>query len=414
MSVEHKELLTARYYVEHKSVEQAGLEICAEESVGTWTDLTTMKPHVERLRAELLDYKIFHKQDHYEVGEVTIGFPVELFDLESGIPNILSMIAGNLFGLGALKNVRLQDIEIPSSILKDFSGPKFGIDGVRKIIGTDKGELKGRPHIGTIVKPKMGLTPKEWAEVAYEAAIGGVDFIKDDENLVNQPFCPLEERVINVLEKLDQVKSETGRTVIHAVNVTAKHDVMWRHIETALDHGAKCLMVDVILTGYQELAAMARDQGIKVPIHVHRTMHATFTRNKKHGISMLAVAKLVRMAGGDQLHIGSYGQGKMDSDVEEEKKIRDALLVEKMDDIKKVFPVASGGLHPGKVPELIKYGGKDIIIQAGGGIHGHPMGTKAGATALKQAVEATMLGVSLEEYARDHVELKKAIEKWGM
>lgn len=409
----NKDYLIAKYYVEHKSVERAGIEICDEESVGTWTDLTTMKPHVERLRADLLEYKIFEKHEDYETGEVLIGFPTDLFDLESGIPNILSMIAGNLFGLGALRNVRLLDIEFPSSIIQHFPGPKFGIDGVRKIIGTDSGEFKGRPHIGTIVKPKMGLTASEWAEVAYEAAIGGVDFIKDDENLVNQPFCPLEERVVNVLEKLDQVKSETGRTVIHAVNVTAKHDVMWKHIETALDHGAKCLMIDVILTGAQELEDMAADPSIKVPIHVHRTMHAAFTRNKKHGISMLALAKILRLAGGDQLHIGSYGQGKMDSDIEEEKKIKEALLDE-IDGIKTVFPVASGGLQPAKVPNLIKYGGRDIIIQAGGGIHGHPMGTRAGAAALKQAVEATMKGIPLEEYAKEHIELQKAIEKWGI
>ena len=415
MTERYKELLVARYYVEHvKSVDVAAEEICDEESVGTWTDLKTTegKPHVAKLRAEVLDKKVFADHEGYQSGEVTIGFQTETFDMEAGITSILSMLAGNLFGLGALRNIRWLDVDFPRSIAEYFPGPKFGVDGVRKIIGTDKGEFPGRPHVGTIVKPKMGLIAKEWAEVAYEAASGGVDFIKDDENLSNQPFCPIDERTVNVLEKLDLVKEETGRNVIHAVNVTATHDVMWRRIEDALDNGAKCLMIDVILTGYQELAQMARDPSVKVPIHVHRTMHAAFTRNPLHGISMLPIAKIVRMTGGDQLHIGSYGQGKMDTDLDLELKLKDVLL-NAMYEFKTVFPTASGGLHPAKIPNLIKYGGNNIILQAGGGIHGHPDGTRKGAMAMRQALDATLKGISLDEYSKEHVELAKALEKWG-
>jgi len=410
----YKELLIAKYYVEHKSVEKAAEEICDEESVGTWTDLRTTegRPHVAKLRAEVLDTKILAEHENYQCGEVLIGFKTETFDLEAGITSILSMLAGNLFGLGALRHIRWLDVEFPRSISDHFPGPKFGVDGVRKIIGTDKGEHPNRPHIGTIVKPKMGLTAQEWAEVAYEAAVGGVDFIKDDENLTDQAFCPLEDRVVHVLEKMDQVKEETGRTVLHAVNITATHDVMWRRIETALDNGAKCLMIDVILTGYQELTQIARDPGIKVPIHVHRTMHAAFTRNPLHGISMLPVAKIVRLAGGDQLHIGSFGQGKMDEIRSETPLLRDALL-NQFYEFKQVFPVASGGLHPGKIPALVKYGGNNLVIQAGGGVHGHPDGTRKGAMAMKQALDATLKGIDLTEYAKDHVELAKALEKWG-
>ena len=412
---QYKELLVARYYVEHeKSVDVAAEEICDEESVGTWTDLRTTegKPHVAKLRAEVLDKKVFETHDNYQSGEVTIGFQLDTFDMEAGITSILSMLAGNLFGLGALRNIRWQDVVFPRSIAEHFPGPKFGIEGVRKILGTDKGEFPNRPHVGTIVKPKMGLTAKEWAEVAYEAAIGGVDFIKDDENLSDQHFCPIEDRTVAVLEKMDLVKEETGRKVIHAVNVTAKHDVMWRRIERAIDNGAQCLMIDVILTGYQELAQMAADPGVKLPIHVHRTMHAAFTRNPLHGISMLPVAKICRLAGGDQLHIGSYGQGKMDTDLDLELKIKESLTND-MYEFKQVFPVASGGLYPAKIPNLVKYGGNNIILQAGGGIHGHPDGTRKGAMAMRQALDATLKGISLDEYAKDHVELAKALELWG-
>ena len=417
MKNEYKDLLVARYYVEHvKSVQTAAEEICDEESVGTWTKLTTIENTeidiIPRLRAEILDTKVYGDYDGYQSGEVLIGFKTETFDIEAGITSILSMLAGNLFGLGALKNIRWMDVEFPRVIAENYPGPKFGIGGVRKILGTDKGEFPNRPHVGTIVKPKMGLTAKEWAEVAYEAAIGGVDFIKDDENLSDQKFCPISDRTVAVLERMDQVKEETGRTVIHAVNVTAKHDVMWRRIEEALDNGAKCLMIDVILTGYQELAQMAADPSVKVPIHVHRTMHAAFTRNPKHGISMLPVAKIVRMVGGDQLHIGSYGQGKMDTELDLELQIKEAML-NPMYEFKQTFPVASGGLYPAKIPNLVKHGGNNIIIQAGGGIHGHPDGTRKGAMAMRQALDATLKGISLDEYAKEHVELAKALEKWG-
>jgi ribulose-bisphosphate carboxylase large chain len=415
MNEKYKELLVARYYVEHiKSVEQAAEEIVSEESVGTWTDLKTAegRPHVAKLRAEVLDKKILGNHEGYQSGEVTIGFQTEAFDMEAGITSILSMLAGNLFGLGALRNIRWLDVEFPRNLSEYFPGPKFGIKGVRKIIGTDKGEFPNRPHIGTIVKPKMGLTAKEWAEVAYEAAVGGVDFIKDDENLTNQRFCPVEDRVVNVLEKMDLVKEETGRTVIHAVNVTANHDVMWRNIEKVLDLGAKCLMIDVILTGYQELVQMAEDPSVKVPIHVHRTMHAAFTRNPLHGISMLPIAKIVRMAGGDQLHIGSYGQGKM-VELEAEAPFLKEALLEQFYEFKQTFPVASGGLYPAKVPNLVKYGGNNLIIQAGGGIHGHPDGSRKGAMAMRQALDATLKGISLEEYAKEHQELAKALQRWA-
>jgi len=416
MKDKYKELLVARYYVEHvKSVQVAAEEICDEESVGTWTKLTTIENTeidiIPRLRAEILDTKVIGDHEGYQSGEVLIGFKTETFDTEAGITSILSMLAGNLFGLGALRNIRWVDVEFPRSVSENFPGPKFGVQGVRKILGTDKGEFPNRPHLGTIVKPKMGLTAKEWAQVAYEAAIGGVDFIKDDENLSNQSFCPIADRTVAVLEKMDQVKEETGRTVIHAVNVTAKHDVMWRRIEEAIDNGAKCLMIDVILTGFQELAQMAADPSVKLPIHVHRTMHAAFTRNQLHGISMLPVSKIVRMAGGDQLHIGSYGQGKMDTELDLELRIKDAML-NPMYEFKQTFPVASGGLYPAKIPNLVKHGGNNLIIQAGGGIHGHPDGTRKGAMAMKQALDATLKGISLEEYAKGHVELARSLEKW--
>ena len=410
----------ATYYVKPKpglSLKGAGMNIAAEQSIGTWTKVVTMTEKVLNLAA-----KVFFIEGFNGDGIVKIAFPLELFDLSAGISHFLSVVAGNLFGLGAIEGVRLLDIELPKSYVKEFKGPKFGIEGVRKIVGTYENP---RPHLGTIIKPKVGLSPEETAKVAYEAAIGGVDFIKDDETLTSQKFNPIEERVSRVMEALDKVKSETGRTVLYAVDVTADVNALWKNIETALDNGANMIMVDVLCIGFPMLRKIAEDPSVKVPIHVHRTMHAAMTRKADHGIHMLVLAKLVRLAGGDQLHTGT-AKGKMEKPGEGAPKILENysgvkgiryindFLRNEWYGLKTVLPVASGGLHPALVPpnlELLGY--PDLQLNAGGGIHGHPDGTRAGAMAMKQAIEAFMKGIPLEEYAKDHPELKKALEHWG-
>jgi ribulose-bisphosphate carboxylase large chain len=404
--IDPENYITAKYYVESPlGLKAAGIAIAAEESIGTWTEVKTLNEWIrKKLPAKL--YKIEENQ-----GIIYIAFPIELFDIDtSGIANILSMIAGNLFGLSALKNVRLIDVEFPKSIIEKYPGPKFGIEGIRKVIGTDKSP---RPHLGTIIKPKVGLNPEETAKVAYEAAIGGVDFIKDDETLVNQKFCPLEDRVSKVMNALDKVKSETGRNVLFAVNITAAPDKMVKLAEIAIDNGANTLMLDIIILGLPTVEWFLLNYDFKVPIHMHRAMHAAFTRNPKHGISMAVIAKIARMLGGDQLHIGS-GAGKMGTS--EERKYELKRLIEILRGewygLKKVFPVASGGIHPALVPANIEILGVDCVINSGGGIHGHPLGTRAGAIAMRQAIDAYMKKIPLEEYAKDHKELAIALEYW--
>ncbi|MFX0089295.1 MAG: RuBisCO large subunit C-terminal-like domain-containing protein [Candidatus Hodarchaeota archaeon] len=405
--IDPDENLIAVYYVEtdFPSTVKAGEQIAIEESIGTWTEVTTSTERIRRT----LPAKVF-KYDKGGIGIVKIAFPTDLFDPETGgISNILSMIAGNLFGLGSLRNVRLLDVDFPKSLVKAFSGPKFGIQGVRKIVGTEK---SGRPHLGTIVKPKVGLTPKEMAKVAYEASLGGVDLVKDDETLASQKFCPFEERLATVMEKLDQVKEEIGRRPLYALNITSKVDKMFKLADLAMEQGANCIMVDVILTGFSALRVLAEDPSIKVPIHVHRAMHGAFTRSPKHGISMKVVAKLVRLAGGDQLHSGTAaGKMGLKEELEEVKEVN-SFLLSNWHDLERTFPVASGGIHPRLVPENVGVLGKDIVINAGGGIHGHPKGTRFGAKAMKQAIDAVMKNTSLEDYSKDHEELRMALEHW--
>jgi ribulose-bisphosphate carboxylase large chain len=381
------------------SPEQAAQAICDEETTGTWTDISTRPSYISKLDGNV---EVVGKEGS---GYITrIHYPAEIFE-PGNIPQYLSVVAGNLFGLGRLKAVRLLDIELPEDLVP-FRGPKFGMHGIRRLIGT-----RNRPHVGTIIKPKVGLTPKDTALVAYQAAIGGVDFIKDDETLTDQTFCPISERVFEVMDLLDDAKSETGCQVLYAVNISTGADRIVERAEHAVEMGANTLMVDVITSGFSALQALSEDPSIKVPIHVHRTMHAAMTRNPEHGIAMRPIARLVRILGGDQLHTGTVS-GKMGHDpaelIEDNRALSCACY-----GMKPTFPVASGGLHPGKVFAELNTLGTDIVLQAGGGIHGHPDGTTAGARAMRQAVDAFMAGADIEEYAQKHYELERAIKHWG-
>ena len=399
--------LIATYYFRTKDgvdASYAANAIREEQTTGTWTSLSTVNDKTAYVHD--LDGSVEDLVELPDGGYLTrICFPHEIFE-KGNIPQYLSVIAGNLFGLGKLEAVRLLDIDLPENLCG--CGPKFGIEGVRKIVGT---EVSCRPHIGTIIKPKVGLNPKDTAQVAYEAALGGLDLIKDDETLTNQTFCPLFERLEAVMDALDRAKDETGKQVLYAVNVTTGGDRIVELAHKAVSAGANMLMVDVLTAGFSAIQALAEDAAINVPIHVHRTMHGALTRNPHHGIAMRPIAKLVRSAGGDQLHTGSVS-GKMGSKAGEV--LADNIEITKpLSYLKPVFPVSSGGLHPGKVAAEISKLGTDIILQAGGGIHGHPEGTTAGTRAMLQAAEAAVLGIPAREYSLSHPELAAALAKWG-
>ena len=399
--------LIATYYFRTKDgvdASYAANAIREEQTTGTWTSLSTVNDKTAYVHA--LDGSVEDLVELPDGGYLTrICFPHEIFE-KGNIPQYLSVIAGNLFGLGKLEAVRLLDIDLPENLCG--CGPKFGIDGVRKIVGT---EVSCRPHIGTIIKPKVGLNPKDTAQVAYEAALGGLDLIKDDETLTNQSFCPLFERLEAVMDALDRAKDETGKQVLYAVNVTTGGDKIVELAHKAVSAGANMLMVDVLTAGFSAIQALAEDSAINVPIHVHRTMHGALTRNPHHGVAMRPIAKLVRSAGGDQLHTGSVS-GKMGSKAGEV--IADNMEITKpLSYLKPVFPVSSGGLHPGKVAAEISKLGTDIVLQAGGGIHGHPEGTTAGTRAMLQAADAAVLGIPAREYSLSHPELAAALAKWG-
>lgn len=381
-------------------IEKAAEALAAEQSTGTWTGISTLDETVfKRYGAQITDIKD---------DVVTIAFPEEDFSIErGGIPQILSVIAGNLFGLESLHGVRLEDVEFPSGIMKKYKGPKFGADGLRKIL--DRPE---KPLVGTIVKPKIGLSPKDTAKYVYEAGSGGLTNSKDDETLVDQTFCPIEDRTKAVSEALDRLREE-GHQMIHAVNISTNGDRITELAEDVQSWGAKQIMIDVITCGFAAVQAVSEDPKIKIPVHVHRTMHGAFTKDPHHGIAMLPITKLVRMCGGDALHIGTLGVGKMVGNVKGDHDSLQACL-DKDSPFKTVMPVCSGGVYPGMIGKMLEVSGFNVQIQAGGGVAGHSGGIRKGAMGMCQAIDAAFEGTDVRTYAESHPELKTALDQWGM
>lgn len=409
-----KKDLIAEYHAEPYgvSLREAAENIAAESSIGTWTDIGTMNEKI----ASRLKPSVFS----IEKNEIKIAYPQELFEA-GNMPQIYSAVAGNIFGMGVIKNLRLQDISFPWDIMKKFHGPKFGIEGVRKIL-----RVKERPLIGTIIKPKVGLDVRHHAKVAYDAWYGGLDIIKDDENLTSMSFNKFNERIEETLRLRDKAEQDTGEKKIYMPNVTAETNEMIKRAEFVKKCGGEYVMIDIITAGWAGLQTL-RNADLGLVIHAHRAGHGAFTENPHHGISMLTIAKTARLIGVDQIHVGAI-VGKMKGGAKEVSTIGEEIedkiicsdkkghvLEQKWYNVKPVFAVCSGGLYPGTIPSVIKaMGNNNVIIQAGGGVHGHPDGTFYGARAMRQAVEAVMQRISLKEYAKNNLELSKAIDKWGI
>lgn len=389
------------------SMKEAAAAVAGESSVGTWTKVATSSSRIKRMGA-----KVFSIKGNW----IKVAYPQELFE-PGNMPQILSSIAGNIFGMKILDSLRLEDVKWPKKIMNSFLGPRFGIAGIRKLL-----KVRKRPLCGTIIKPKLGLRESEHAKVAYDAWSGGIDIVKDDENLSYQSFNGFEKRLRLTLKARDRAERETGERKMYMPNITAEYNEMLRRARLVKKLGGEYIMIDILTVGWSALQAI-RKENLGLVIHAHRAMHAAFTRNKNHGISMIALADAARLCGVDQLHIGTV-IGKMEGPRQEvialgeeiEKKFvrpKGHILSERWGKIKPVFAVCSGGLHPGLVPYLIRTLGNDIIVQAGGGVHGHPDGTTAGAAAMRQAIDASMKKIPLSTYTRTHEELALAIKKWG-
>lgn len=405
--------LVALYYFEPAegiSREEAVGRIASESSTGTWTTLFTLPPRMRDLQA-----KAFEIEGNY----VKIAYPLALWE-EGNAPQLLSGIAGNIFGMKALDRLRLIDASLPAEYLRHFKGPHFGMEGIRDMMN-----VRGRPLTGAVPKPKVGFTAEEHAEVSYETWMGGFDFVKDDENLTSQPFNRFEDRVRAMAKMRDKAEKETGDVKSAFINITAETEVMKQRAKMLADYGWNYAMIDVVVTGTAAVATL-RDycSDLGLAIHAHRAMHAAFDRDEKHGVTMQFLAKMMRLVGVSQIHtgtavgklVGTRAEATVLADVLREKRtnaVDQMALDQDWGSIKSAFPVSSGGLHPGLVPDVLDIYGTELVLLVSGGIHGHPKGTRAGAEAVMQAIEAWKDGETLDEKAKKATALREALEKWG-
>lgn len=371
--------------------------VAAESSVGTWTDVSTeQKTMWDKLHAKVTDLD-------EKNGTMTIAYPLDLFEY-GNLPQFLSSIAGNIFGLKEVTALRITDIDFPEQYVRSYPGPALGIDGIRDLTG-----VYNQPLLGSIIKPKLGLSSEQHADAAMAVWDQGINLVKDDENLTSMPYNNFYTRVDEVTHRM-KTKGylRMGQAKIHAFNITASYEEMLKRANYVRDSGANCLMMDVLTAGFSGVQGI-RNRNHGLMIHGHRAMHAALTRSHDYGMSMLVIAKLSRLAGVDSLHTGTV-VGKMDGGQKEVVAINNFLRSEWYG-LKTVLPTASGGLHPGHVPDLYRILGGDMLLNFGGGIHGHPDGSAAGAKAAAQALTATMAGTKLSD-AIDSLELQKALEKW--
>ena len=374
---------------------EAAAAVAGESSTATWTVVWTdrLTAH-EHYQAKAYDVSSVPGRDGEYLAK--IAYDIDLFE-EGSIANLTSSIIGNVFGFKALAALRLEDMRIPKHYVKTFQGPPHGIVMEREYL-----DKFGRPLLGATVKPKLGLSAKNYGRVVYEALRGGLDFTKDDENINSQPFMRWRDRYLYSMEGVTRAAATSGEVKGHYMNVTAATmEDMYERAEFAKELGSVIIMMDLTVgwTAMQSMSKWARRNG--VILHLHRAGHGTYTRQKNHGVSFRVIAKWCRLLGVDHIHAGTV-VGKLEGDPAMIKGYYDILRLDHVPEnletgvyfdqdwmsLPAVMPVASGGIHAGQMHQLLSYLGEDVVLQFGGGTIGHPMGIAAGATANRVAVEA--------------------------
>ncbi len=377
---------------------EAAAAVAGESSTATWTVVWT-----DRLTA-----KEKYRAKAYRVDPVPnapgqyfayIAYDLDLFEPGS-IANLTASIIGNVFGFKPLKALRLEDMRLPVAYVKTFQGPATGI-----VVERERLDKFGRPLLGATVKPKLGLSGRNYGRVVYEALKGGLDFTKDDENINSQPFMHWRERFLYCMEAVNKAQAETGEIKGTYLNVTAATmEDMYERAEFAREIGSVIVMIDLVIgyTAIQSMAKWARRNDMI--LHLHRAGHSTYTRQKSHGVSFRVIAKWMRLAGVDHIHAGTV-VGKLEGDPATTKGYYDicredynpmrlengVFFDQHWASLNKMMPVASGGIHAGQMHQLLDLLGEDTVLQFGGGTIGHPMGIAAGATANRVALEAMVL-----------------------
>jgi ribulose-bisphosphate carboxylase large chain len=411
---------------------EASAAVAGESSTATWTVVWTDRlTACEKYRAKC--YRVDPVPNSPGQYFAYIAYDLDLFEGGS-IANLTASIIGNVFGFKPLKALRLEDMRFPVAYVKTFDGPPTGI-----VVERERLDKFGRPLLGATVKPKLGLSGRNYGRVVYEALKGGLDFTKDDENINSQAFMHWRERFLYCMEAVNKAQAESGEVKGTYLNITAgTMEEMYKRATFAKELGSCIVMIDLVIgyTAIQSISKWARDNDMI--LHLHRAGHGTYTRQRSHGVSFRVIAKWMRLAGVDHIHAGTV-VGKLEGDPLTTAGFYDILREDYVPtnlehgvffdqnwaSLNKVMPVASGGIHAGQMHQLIHYLGEDTVLQFGGGTIGHPMGIQAGAQANRVALEAMIFARNegrdylaegpqiLQDAARHCLPLRQALDTWG-
>lgn len=396
-----REWIKATYAVAAEApfdAEKKAKAIALGQTTDTWTPVARHdQDRLERHRGAVLNASSVTQQNGLHAATLTIGFPPE--NTQGDIATLLVMVFGKVSLDGRIK---LVDLDLPPSFLSRLPGPRLGVPGVRKALGVEK-----RPLAMAIFKPCIGLPPEELAKMFRETALGGIDIVKDDEILPDLDVCPTEQRLAAIQKAAAEVKRQTGHTTLYAVNLTGPSSKMVERARALVAQGATCLLFNVLAYGYGTLEELARDPKVGVSIMAHPALAGAIGSAPHHGIAHKIILGTLMRAGGADIVLfpSSYGTvalPKSDTDG-----IRDALT-KPAGDLKAAFPVPSAGIHPGLVPQILADYGSEVIVNAGGGVFGHPKGPTAGAKAIRQAIDLAT-GLTKEKPP----ELTEALQAWG-
>jgi ribulose-bisphosphate carboxylase large chain len=341
----------------------------------------------------------------WQRARLRVSFPVG--NVGPNLPTLAATVSGNLFDLGEVTGLRLESLKLPAAYRKQFDMPAQGIAGTRELTG-----VQGRPLIGTIIKPNVGLSAEETGELAGRLCAAGVDFIKDDEVCANPIHAPLHDRVKSVMRRVRAHRDKTGKHVMVAFNITDDTDAMRRHADLVQREGGSCVMASLNWCGYSAVQTLRRHTSLA--LHGHRNGYGALSRHPLLGFSFQAWQTLWRLAGVDHMHVHGL-QGKFSqTDDEVIESARDTLspLTDGIDD--RVLPAFSNGQWAGTVPATWdSIGSNDLLFMSGGGILAHPDGPAAGVASLQQAWDAVQRGETLAERALRAPELQRAIAFFG-
>ncbi len=409
---DRNDYIVALYFIElapDEDIIKFSQTLAVDMSTGTWTAVAGETEEMRQKYAgkvvgmyEVPNYEFELPQDQAcRRYVVSIALPFENIGAE--IPMLLTTIIGNTSVMGRIK---LLDIEFPLQYLKQFQGPKFGIEGIRKLL-----DVPERPLLNNMIKPCTGFAPKVGAGFFYEAAAGGGDIIKDDELLSETAYNNRVERIEKYMAMEAKAYQAKGERTLYCVNITGRAETLKERALQAIQAGANSLMINYLTQGLSSFRAIAEDRDIDVPLLAHLDFSGVWYANPWGGVaSHLVLGKLARLIGADMI-VYPIESGKYRILDERYRQIAFDLILD-WHHIKKTLPIPSGGVTPYQVPKIIDDIGFDCALSAGGGIHGHPMGAQAGARAFRQAIDAVVSKTALLQYAKDHQELKAALDYW--